>query len=300
MKKIIKAWVITIMLSASSCNTANTETHKDGRNNFKNDLKKNITYAIKDTLEVKKNFQEFYVEGHSINIRKSPSKTWEIFCHVPQWVKIKLDTKDAAVIADGYLRTPLETPGGKLRVPISTSDHSKRFLSTEKKENKEWLTSKYIKIDKKKRKMYVYENWEEIKELNIWLWYGNDTKDKIIEWDGNTPEWKYYMCNKNPASNYGENPKTWWRIWSLMVSYPNTQDAFEWLISWDIKISEYNRIKSSDAAKSVPSQDTKLWNYIMIHGWGASDWTGGCIAIENEDMMRLYNFLSTWADIIIY
>jgi hypothetical protein len=43
-----------------------------------------------------------------------------------------------------------------------------------------------------------------------------------------------------------------------------------------------------------------LWNYIMIHGWWAEyDWTIWCMAVDDEDMLRLYNFINTWTDLYI-
>ena len=43
-----------------------------------------------------------------------------------------------------------------------------------------------------------------------------------------------------------------------MVSYPNTQDAIEGLISGDITTTQYNSIKTATQNKAVTSQSTKL------------------------------------------
>ncbi|MGH9956179.1 MAG: L,D-transpeptidase family protein [Pyrinomonadaceae bacterium] len=42
-------------------------------------------------------------------------------------------------------------------------------------------------------------------------------------------------------------------------------------------------------AKTTPPQNTALGGEIYIHGNGAkSDWTWGCVALENEDIGELY------------
>jgi hypothetical protein len=71
-------------------------------------------------------------------------------------------------------------------------------------------TENVIKVKKSERKMEIYNQYwsHKIKEfrIGICLW---DEWDKKIEWDWNTPEWKYYICFKNPASSYWTNRETW-------------------------------------------------------------------------------------------
>ena len=162
-------------------------------------------------------------------------------------------------------------------------------------------TEKVIKVNKSERKMEIYDQYwkNKVKEFRIWI-CSLDEWDKRVEGDWNTPEWKYYICFKNPASSFWSNPNTWWRLWSLQVSYPNSQDAFEWLISWDITEAQYNSINNSVKSKWIPSQSTRLWNYIMIHWWWSDyDWTIWCMALDDDDMLRLYNYISKWTDLYI-
>ena len=162
-------------------------------------------------------------------------------------------------------------------------------------------TEKVIKVNKSERKMEIYDQYwkNKVKEFRIWI-CSLDEWDKRVEGDWNTPEWKYYICFKNPASSFWTNPNTWWRLWSLQVSYPNSQDAFEWLISWDITETQYNSINNSVKSKWIPSQSTRLWNYIMIHWWWSDyDWTIWCMALDDDDMLRLYNYISKWTDLYI-
>lgn len=166
------------------------------------------------------------------------------------------------------------------------------------------LTEKVIIIDRAKRTMHIYDSYGEhsVKELPIALWSTDSIPhDKTRQWDYNTPEGKYYICSKNPLSNYWEDPTTKGKIWSLMISYPNIQDAWEWVQDKAISTKSYDVISKQISQKWTPSQTTKLWWNIMIHWWWVwEDRTWGCIAIDNDAMKRLYDFVQTGADVIIY
>jgi lipoprotein-anchoring transpeptidase ErfK/SrfK len=50
----------------------------------------------------------------------------------------------------------------------------------------------------------------------------------------------------------------------------------------------------------MPPQNTKLGGEIYIHGHGAgSDWTWGCVALENEDVKELYEAVSMGTTVTI-
>ena len=53
-------------------------------------------------------------------------------------------------------------------------------------------------------------------------------------------------------------------------------------------------------AKRTPPQNTRLGGTIYIHGHGASsDWTWGCVALENEDIRELFNSISVGTPVTI-
>ena len=57
-------------------------------------------------------------------------------------------------------------------------------------------------------------------------------------------------------------------------------------------ISQAERCAIAEASKKkvAPPQNTALGGQIYIHGHGAkSDWTLGCVALENEDISELYH-----------
>jgi lipoprotein-anchoring transpeptidase ErfK/SrfK len=52
--------------------------------------------------------------------------------------------------------------------------------------------------------------------------------------------------------------------------------------------------------KVAPPQYTKLGGLIYIHGNGAgSDWTLGCVALENEEMKELFDSVTVGTPVTI-
>lgn len=115
--------------------------------------------------------------------------------------------------------------------------------------------------------------------------------DKKIEGDGRTPQGTYYVCTRNDRSRF---------YLSLGVSYPNKEDAKEALEEGTIDQSTYEEIADAIDGKSQPPWYTAMGGEIMIHGMGGdSDWTAGCIAVDNEVMDILWEFCPTKTPIII-
>lgn len=171
-------------------------------------------------------------------------------------------------------------------------------------------TNKAIVVDKEHRKIKVYSNFGQKleKEFDIWLWYGADSLDKTEEADGKTPEGVYYVAAKNASSMFGVDPK-WKSLGSLMVSYPNEQDALEWYTKWLINKEQYNTIVKQIENHDIPDQKTALWSYIMLHGWWTyvmfdgqkmPDRSYGCITLNNDDQKWLYNFMDEKSTIVIF
>jgi murein L,D-transpeptidase YafK len=104
--------------------------------------------------------------------------------------------------------------------------------------------------------------------------------DKERQGDGRTPEGDFYVCSKNDRSRY---------YLSLGLSYPNEEDAERGLGAGLISRAERDRIISALRRRGVPPWNTGLGGEIFIHGHGSSsDWTLGCVALENEEMRELF------------
>jgi hypothetical protein len=66
---------------------------------------------------------------------------------------------------------------------------------------------------------------------------------------------------------------------------PNAEDAERGLRDGLISRAVHDAIVKASKRKATPPQNTPLGGDIYIHGNGASsDWTWGCVALENEDI----------------
>ena len=123
-----------------------------------------------------------------------------------------------------------------------------------------------VLIEKSERKLHLFKNGVAFKTFDIALGLrpGGDKKE---EGDFKTPEGEYMLDAKNSKSKY---------FLSIRVSYPNEQDRQE---------AQQRSVNPGGA--------------IMIHGqpnfpnWSETyyktqDWTNGCIAVSNSDMLDIW------------
>jgi murein L,D-transpeptidase YafK len=123
-----------------------------------------------------------------------------------------------------------------------------------------------VVIEKEKRKLHLISDGSTFRTFDIALG-GAPLGDKEIEGDFKTPEGSYELDMRNPNSDY---------FLSIHVSYPNNADRQE------------ARKKGVDPG-----------GQIMIHGqpntptysagyYKSADWTNGCIAVSNSDMIDIW------------
>lgn len=145
-------------------------------------------------------------------------------------------------------------------------------------------------ITKSKRTLTVFDGDKRIKSYKMVL--GFDPKsDKETEGDGRTPEGDFYVFTKNPESKFHL---------SLGVSYPGREDAERGLKAGLISQAEHDEIITAIAEQRMPLQKTKLGGEIYIHGGGtASDWTDGCIALDDGQMTELFDAIPVGAKVTI-
>ncbi len=124
-----------------------------------------------------------------------------------------------------------------------------------------------VLIEKSERKLHLFKNGVVFKTFDIALGL-RPVGDKNEEGDFKTPEGKYMLDAKNPKSKY---------FLSIQVSYPNEQDRQE---------AQQRGVNPGGA--------------IMIHGqpnvpnlpetyYKTQDWTDGCIALSNSDMLDIWS-----------
>lgn len=142
------------------------------------------------------------------------------------------------------------------------------------------LKSTRIVVHKTERRLELFSDQHLVKTYRVGLGF-SPVRDKEIEGDGATPEGEFYVFVKNIKSAF---------YLSLGLSYPNAEDAERGLREKLITKAQYSAIISAINRRVAPPQDTKLGGLIYIHGNGSSsDWTRGCVALENSDMKELYD-----------
>jgi len=130
----------------------------------------------------------------------------------------------------------------------------------------EFPVADMVVIEKAARKLYLLQNGEVFRTFPIALGI-RPVGDKTQEGDFKTPEGRYLLDSRNQESDY---------FLAIHVSYPNAQDRRE-----------------------ANKQGVKPGGAIMIHGqpnvpsrsevyYQTQDWTNGCIAVSNSDMIDIW------------
>jgi len=141
------------------------------------------------------------------------------------------------------------------------------------------LVSPRIVVKKAERTLFLYSADKLVRTYHVGLGL-SPVGDKVHQGDRRTPEGDFFIFTKNDKSAF---------YLSLGVSYPNAAHAERGLRDGLITRAQYESIISALNAKQAPPQNTKLGGDIYIHGNGASsDWTWGCVALENDDVRELF------------
>lgn len=142
------------------------------------------------------------------------------------------------------------------------------------------LTKPKIVVEKSKRQLHLYDDNRLIKTYRIALGSA-PIGDKEKQGDRKTPEGEFYICRKNPKSTF---------YLSLGISYPSIEDADRGLAQKLITRRQHQEITRAISRKQTPLWNTALGGEIFIHGNGsATDWTWGCIALEDSDIKELFD-----------
>ena len=137
-----------------------------------------------------------------------------------------------------------------------------------------------IVVTKSERRLRLYSGEKLVRVRRIGLGFA-PVSDKEREGDGRTPEGDFYVCTRNERSRFYR---------ALGLSYPNRLAAERGLRDRVITPAEHDEIKSALDKGLRPRWNTKLGGEIMIHGHGSkSDWTLGCVALEDDSMRELFD-----------
>ena len=104
--------------------------------------------------------------------------------------------------------------------------------------------------------------------------------------DHRTPHGAYTLIPHHPSPGFGS---------CFYVCYPGPDDAQRGLDAGLIDRPAFQRILSALDRRALPPHGTQLGGLILIHGTRnrklapltATNWTDGCIALENRDVLEL-------------
>jgi hypothetical protein len=98
--------------------------------------------------------------------------------------------------------------------------------------------------------------------------------------DGRTPEGDYRICTRNDRSRFHL---------FLGLDYPSPRDADRGLEAGLISPGQHHSFVTAWKSARRPPWDTPLGGAVGIHGsGGSSDWTLGCIALDDPDIEVLW------------
>jgi murein L,D-transpeptidase YafK len=141
------------------------------------------------------------------------------------------------------------------------------------------LSQPKIVVKKSQRQLLLFSGDKLVRTYRVGLGL-SPIGDKVRQGDRRTPEGDFYIFAKNDKSAF---------YLSLGLSYPNAPHAGRGLRDGLINRGQYEAIMRALRTKKGPPQNTMLGGDIYIHGNGAqSDWTWGCVALENEDVRELF------------
>lgn len=147
-----------------------------------------------------------------------------------------------------------------------------------------------IEVAKSERVLRVWSGDELRATYRIGLG-GNPVPPKRRQGDMATPEGRYVVSHKNPRSRFHL---------SLGISYPNADDAERGLRDGLVTKAQRDAIVRAIAAHRPPPSNTALGGDVFVHGRGSgSDWTWGCIALDDADMKELYDAIEVGTPVVI-
>ncbi|MDH3549823.1 MAG: L,D-transpeptidase family protein [Gammaproteobacteria bacterium] len=123
-----------------------------------------------------------------------------------------------------------------------------------------------VVIEKGARKLHLIQQGKAFRTYKIALGI-RPVGDKKREGDFKTPEGKYYLDARNPNSDY---------FLSIRISYPDPKDRRE---AGEMGVDPGGAIM----IHGQPNDPTRSETY-----YRTQDWTNGCIAVSNSDMIDIW------------
>ena len=264
MKRFICTIFMSLMMFALVACGNNQEEDKVGQ---PTESQSETEIVENETTEEEVNKGEIYwIKGTTVNFRKAPDSNGEVIGQLTKGTEIQKLGEEG-----DWLYVSCDEETGYIH-----KDYVSNYLPANTIEGEV-----YIIVKKSERRLELWQGETLIISEPIGLGF-TPVGHKQVEGDGKTPEGEYYGCVRNGNSAY---------YLSLGVSYPNKEDAAAALADGRINNDTYERIASAIDNGRQPDWYTPLGGAIMIHGDGsATDWTAGCIAVENDVMDILFEY----------
>lgn len=160
------------------------------------------------------------------------------------------------------------------------------------------ISNVWLRVEKADRRLYFYRGTRLVETFKIDVGY-NAFADKKQQGSRRqrdhwrTPEGTFYVVHKNPRSSFYK---------ALVLNYPTVQDAKRGLKEGLISQHQYEAIVNAQEAFRMPPMNTQLGGWIEIHGQGtggATNWTQGCVAVENRVMNQLWTEVEVGTPVLI-
>lgn len=161
------------------------------------------------------------------------------------------------------------------------------------------LSERLIVIDKAQKRLVLFRGGKEMAGFPAAFGIDPDS-DKYKAFDAATPEGLYSVTHKKARTRFHR---------FVGISYPNLSDAARGLANGVISPMEYRRISQALQKSGRAPCDTGLGCGLGIHGGGVfryygkgkeTDWTEGCVALNNRAMETVFNFCRSGDPVIIY
>ena len=150
-----------------------------------------------------------------------------------------------------------------------------------------------LEVSKSSQELIVKDGDQVIKRFRISIGRGGDGT-KLQRGDNKTPIGTYKILDFKANSRFH---------FFMLINYPNQVDAWHGYIDNRINAREFKQIIVANRNNQVPPQNTVLGGYIGLHGIGEiteqklsihnkENWTEGCIALTNEEISELRNYVT--------
>ncbi len=148
----------------------------------------------------------------------------------------------------------------------------------------------YIVVRKSARNAALCEKGSLVANFQVGLGFA-PVGDKVQEGDGKTPEGVFFAASLVPNSSYYR---------AYLLSYPDKADADRGLTAGLITAAQKTAIYAAQDACTTPPQTTGLGSYVEVHGrGGTSDWTLGCVAMDDLAIDQLWATLGARDTIVV-